>query len=442
MILTDTEEAELLDLLEGEERELVSPKFEAWRKPSAFKCASGGRGAGAKSRSVTSLLVQKLEEQKLRWFCGRQIQKTLEESSYSLILDQIERLGYSGWVGIPSKSKILNTKNGSYFYFAGVKDEKAAKGLKGLEDYDGAWFDEAEDIPMEIWDILIPSFRKETSEFWVTFNRNKEADAVYKLFFVNPPPGTMAMFLKPGLQDNPWFPNKLRIKMEHDYKTRPAIAEHIWGGQPKQQGFNSVMSRIRIRSAMNRVMEAIGAKVCGVDVARFGDDDTVMYLRHGSKVIKQAVYNGLDTQEVASMVWEFIDKNPTIKIVIDDTGLGGGVTDRLKKLGAKVCPINFGGAAIDKDKYKDIITEMWFEFDIDEADIPDDEELMDELSERLYDYDKNEIKKVEPKKDFKKRYGKSPDKADALLLCFYTGVSNVFDKKVRAAMAARRRKIA
>jgi phage terminase large subunit len=442
MPLTTAEEIELLNLLEQEDREKVAPKFEAWREPHSYKAACGGRGAGAKSRSVSSLLVQRLEAESLRWFCGRQIQKTLEESSYSLILDQIDRLQYKGWVAIPSRSRIENTKNGSYFYFAGVKDEKTAKGMKGLEDYDGAWFDEAEDFPMDIWDIIIPSFRKNTSEIWVTFNRNKESDPAYKLFFTSKPPDTISMFLKPGKEDNPWFPDKLQAKMEHDYRTRPAIAEHIWGGQPKQQGFNSVMSRVKIRQAMSRSVQPIGKKVCGVDVARFGDDDSVMYLRHGQKVLKYEVYNGLDTQILASKIWEFIGRNPTIRIVIDDTGVGGGVTDRLRKLGAKVTPVNFGAGAIHKDKYADIITEMWFEFDPDEADIPDDPELMDELTERLYDYDKNEIKKVEPKKEFKKRYGKSPDKADALLLCFFPTHGMEISKKGREGMAARRRRVA
>ena len=44
---------------------------------------------------------------------------------------------------------------------------------------------------------------------------------------------------------------------------------------------------------------------------------------------------------------------------------------------------------------------------------------MNELRQRWYDYDKRGRRKVEPKDIFKKRYGRSPDKADALLLCFY-----------------------
>lgn len=441
MPLTEAEELELLQLLEQEDRERVAPKFEEWRKPYDVKVCCGGRGAGAKSRSISSLLVQKLEEKPLRWFCGREIQKSLEESSYSLIMDQIDRLGYTGWEGVPSNSKIINHKNGSYFYFAGVKDERAAKNLKGLEDYDGAWIDEAEGVKTEVWDILIPSFRKEGSEIWISFNREKEADPCYKMFFISPPPNTLTMTLEPGKADNPWFPDKLLRKMNHDYQTRPDIAEHIWGGKPKKQGYNSVLSRVAVRAAMNRIIKnPVGQKACGIDVARFGDDDSTAYLRHGMKVIKRNRWHGLDTQTLAKEIWDFIGKDPSIQINIDDTGVGGGVTDRLKELGAKVNPVNFGSSANDKDKYDDIVTEMWFEFPVDEADIPDDDELMDELTERLYDYDKREIKKVESKKDFKKRFGKSPDDADGLLLCFMTRASIRMSDDARAAMAARRRR--
>lgn len=438
MALTESEELELLALLEQEDRERVSPLIERFREEADVKIVCGGRGAAAKSRGISSLLVQKLEESSLRWFCGREIQKSLEESSYSLILDQIERLGYTEWEGVPSNSKIINRKNSSYFYFAGIKDERTAKNLKGLEDYDGAWIDEAEGIRSEVWDILLPSFRKEGSEVWISFNRDKEMDPCYKLFYVNPPPRTIALTARPGKLDNPWFPDKLQRKLEHDYKTRPDIAENIWGGLPKKQGFNSVMSRVSVRAAMNRKIEPVGQKVCGVDVARFGDDNSELYLRHGYKIVDHKSFHGLDTMTLAKEIWDFVGRDPSIKIIIDDTGVGGGVTDRLKEIGAKVSPVNFGSSANDKDKYDDIITEMWFEFPVDEADIPDDDELMDELTERLYDYDKREVKKVESKKEFKKRYGKSPDKADALLLCFLTGTDMNMTSNARAAIAARR----
>lgn len=436
--VTDPELYYLIQLQQAE-REKVGPRFEPWRKPAPIKAACGGRGSGAKSWSVASLLTQKLTYSTKRWFCGREIQKTLEESSFSLIWDTIHRLGYeSNWIQVPSRSRIINVRNGSYFYFAGLKDERSAKGLKGLEAYDGAWIDEAEDIPMDTWDILIPTFRKEGSELWVTFNRNREQDPAYKLFFVNPGPGVMSVELRPGRLDNPWFPQKLYDRMMHDYATRPDIAEHIWGGKPKNQNVNSVMTRAAIRAAMTRHVEAEGPRALGVDVARFGDDSTELYLRQGMKVIAHKTIRKQDTVAIAQEAWAMVNRDDSVPIKVDDTGVGGGVTDNLKRLGARVIPINFGASSTQPEKYGNLATEMWFEFPIDEVSLPDDEDLMDELSERRYDYDKMEVKTIESKKIFKARFGRSPDKADAVLMAFYTGKTIEYDEETRRALLARR----
>jgi phage terminase large subunit len=99
--------------------------------------------------------------------------------------------------------------------------------------------------------------------------------------------------------------------------------------------------------------------------------------------------------------------------------VGGGVTDKLRELGAKVTAVNFGGDPSDKNTYTSVADEMWFTFPVNEADIPNNQKLMQELAGRQYDYDTKGRRKIEAKKDFKKRIGHSPDHADALLLCFY-----------------------
>jgi len=441
MSLTAEEEIELLELLELEDREKVAPKLEVFREPAPYKACCGGRGAGAKTTSIASLLVQKMEYGEIhKWLNAREIQESLEESSFAAIWEAVERLEYDGWRKIPTNSKIENTKTGGYFKFMGLKDVKSAKGKKSLQGYDGCWVEECEDITEDVWDILLPTFRKEKAEIWASFNRNKDMDPVYKMFFVNPPPGTITVSLEPGKIDNPWFPDILQRQLEHDYKTRPDIAEHKWGGKPKKQGFNSVLSRVAIRSAMNRNITApVGQKVCGVDVARFGDDDSELYLRHGMKVKAHESYNGLDNWELADKIWAFIGRDRAVEIVVDGTGNGGGVCDILrKKYQANVREIQFGANPGDKDKYDDFSTELWFEFPVEEADIPNDDDLMDQLSERQYDYLKDGRYKLESKKDFKKRYGKSPDKADGLLLCFYTGSGGNAPQGARSAMARRR----
>lgn len=420
------------------EREKVAPKFERWRDwhlpindPNwhMYKVAEGGRGAGAKTWSVASLIVQKYNyaKRKYQCLCVREFMNSLAESSYAVLKMTIERLGYANHWEFTERY-IRNTKNGSYFIFRGLRDIRAAEQLKSYEGYDDLFADEASAISLDSWQVIIPTLRKKDKQIWVIFNRELEMDPCMDYFVKHQRPRTSYFHLEPGRIDNPWWDEtSLQADMDADYERDPDEAEHIWKGLPRSQGFQAAMSRVLVRQAMERdIDDPEGMEEGGVDVARFGNDTTQMYKRKGMKIVKHDELNSSmirskanATQLIADYIWNFFDQDPEIPIKID-VGYNPGVADALQGLGAYVVPINFGGEAMDKDKYPNAITEMWFEFPIEEADLPDDPDLMVELSTRLYDYDKKGRKIIEQKKEFKKRYGKSPDKADALLLCYYS----------------------
>lgn len=178
----------------------------------------------------------------------------------------------------------------------------------------------------------------------------------------------------------------------------------------------------------NTIEDPDGAIEVGVDVARGGSDDTVMWMRHGMKVLKKRTITSAELPATAKLVRivneikSFVDYDKSVLIKVDDTGVGGGVTDMLQDDGYNALGINFGGSPKDTDKYSCVIDEMWFEFSeiCDEIDCPQDDRLELELTSRKYDFDKKGRRVVEPKKKYKKRMnGKSPDCADAFLLCFY-----------------------
>jgi phage terminase large subunit len=435
--LEESEQEELLNLLEQEELEKVTPKMERFREPWRIKLAKGGRGAGAKSWSCASLLVQRANREPLRVGCFREVQKSLEESCYSLIRDTVKRLRYPGWV-ITRDS--INSPAGAHIIFRGLNDLKAAHQVKGLEGFDLFFLEEASALSDESISMLLPTLRKEGSELWAVWNPETDYDPVYTRLWLAERDDVLKIELEAGGKDNPYFPDVLKAEMESDYRANPDEAEHVWGGSPRKQGENAVMSRVHIRDAVNRAVEETDPDEVGVDVGRFGNDKTQMYRRRGAKVIAHKELTKQDTQFVAKEAWEFAGKDRNIPIKVDDTGVGGGVTDRLNEFGANVIPINFGGSPKDKKKYDTVADEMWFDFPITEAGIPNDPQLIQELGGRLYDYDKLGRRKVEPKKKFKERFGRSPDKADALILCYYPCKSTKFDKKFREQMAARRRR--
>ncbi len=182
-------------------------------------------------------------------------------------------------------------------------------------------------------------------------------------------------------------------------------------------------------NALKPDFDATGATEIGVDVARGGADDVVMFKRKGLKVLASmtitpgAMPEKAKLVHVADEVERFAGYVKEERIKVDDTGLGGGVTDILESRGYNVVPVNFGGDANDPDRYPSTASEMWFEIGriIQDISCPEDSRLAAELVNRKSKgLDHRGRRVVEGKEDYKKRHGsKSPDAADAFLLAFY-----------------------
>ena len=171
----------------------------------------------------------------------------------------------------------------------------------------------------------------------------------------------------------------------------------------------------------------------GVDVARFGDDKTVIMYREDGIVKIHKDYNGKDTMqtvgETLALAKLIREHRPDSRVVIkvDDTGVGGGVTDRLNQLirssdglsWLEVVRVVFGKPIRHKRLY-DTTTYMASILQglmrAGEIIIPNDTDLIGQLTTRKYGItDKGKIK-LESKKEMKKRKLASPDYADALYL--------------------------
>jgi phage terminase large subunit len=419
-------EASILEeiaLREKIHREKVSPKLEAFRKPARIKGCRGGRGAGAKSWSIASLLIQAANFNRKHVVCLREVQLTLEESVWKLMGETIERLQYPGWV--ITKEYIDCPRTGSHIIFRGLSDLRADQ-VKSLEAFDIAWIEEAQSVSDHSLDVLFPTIRAPGSEIWFSMNPDEELDPIVSRTWGTNRADMILLDLEPGPKDNPWWTAELQAEMDEDFRRDPELAEHVWNGAPRIQGERAVFKRKDIRAAMDRDVEPEGVVQLGIDVARFGDDRSVIYKRCGMTVLDMQVFNGADTQEVARRAWDIAERDPSVKIKVDDDGVGGGVTDKLRDMGADVVPVHNGGKPSDSKLYTSCADEQWFSFPMGRADIPDDPELMAELSARQYKYTPDDRRKIESKADFKKRYGRSPDKADALLLAFYDPPDNRF----------------
>jgi hypothetical protein len=174
--------------------------------------------------------------------------------------------------------------------------------------------------------------------------------------------------------------------------------------------------------------EPLEAPALGVDVARFGSDETVFYEARGPRVRCVYVAQGHDLMDTAGRVAAWINEQKKTggdaaarRVRIDDTGLGGGVTDRLRELGHYVTPINFGASASDSERYANARSELFFtlreRFRTNEIALdPADRKLLRDVSTIKYRMTSKGQIQLESKADMKKRLGHSPDRADALAL--------------------------
>jgi hypothetical protein len=166
--------------------------------------------------------------------------------------------------------------------------------------------------------------------------------------------------------------------------------------------------------------------VVGVDVARFGDDCSVIYPRQGmdAKSILPMVYRGISTDRLIDQVLQFCLRHRVDVIFVDGTGVGGGVVDHLaNRHNLPVEDIQFGGKAINATnqvKYAQMRSMMWGNLrdSLKYLAIPPSAELRDQLIGPEYDFNIRGELQLEKKSDMKKRGLASPDIADALALTF------------------------
>lgn len=164
-------------------------------------------------------------------------------------------------------------------------------------------------------------------------------------------------------------------------------------------------------------------RVLAVDVARFGDDQSVLGVRQGRRLIVDSVkkFRQLDTMQLADRVVEASEQWDPDAIVIDDVGVGAGVTDRLRQLNFKVVAFNGGMKANDDKTYANRRAETWgLMRDALRAgfELPNDSELVADLIGPEYGFTAKQQIILERKEDMKKRGLASPDVADMLAMTF------------------------
>lgn len=172
----------------------------------------------------------------------------------------------------------------------------------------------------------------------------------------------------------------------------------------------------------------------GVDVAEFGRDSSVIFIKKGRKVLPALTYSKIPLMQLVGNIVRERNLLQAKIIKIDSVGVGTGVEGRLSELGLNTIRINAGelpagDSEKEKEKYINKRAQMyWCLREMLNPDtqvnpfpigLPNDEEMIEELLSTRYKINSRGQIQIEPKEDIKARIGRSPDKADALAICMY-----------------------
>jgi len=313
--------------------------------------------------------------------------------------------------------------NGSYIYYGGLgNDAEAVKLISNMPELGWFGIDQAEEITENQFLLLTGRLRL-----------NLPGIKYKGLLTANPDPGWLRnrfieqdkpdhLYIPALPKDNPFLPDGYEEKLREIYPAE--MVRRLMEGDWDIPGIDYLIPYSLIRDAVNREMPAAGVKVAGVDVSRYGDDQTVFLIRQGNKVLDIVAWSHMDTAFSAGRVADLIREWKPLVTNIDSIGVGAGVFDPLRAEGFAVREVNVAEKASDETQYLNKRAEYYKKlakrFEMGEISLPDHASLASNLASLKYKYVKTKLQ-IESKEVARARGEKSPDFADALMLAFIDG---------------------
>lgn len=333
-------------------------------------------------------------------------------------------------------------------WFAVARTATKPENMQGFHEENMLFIvDEASGVADPIMDAIMGTLSGENNKLLLCGNPTKTSGAFYDAF-----QASRAIFSchTVNSEDSPRTNKQNIALLERKYgRNSNVFRVRVLGEFPVQEDDVFISLSLIEQATMCEVDDFIGKISIGVDVARYGDDETVIATKVGNHISIPTIRQGQSLMrtvgDIVTTYFRLIQENPdytgSITVVIDDTGLGGGVTDRLEEVKAErkmyrlvIIPVNFASAPPKTDEdvvyYKDMTTFLWAEvkslLEAKAISLQNDNELVAQLSVRKYTIVSNGMLQLERKKDMKDRGIQSPDRADAVALACYQP-SRIYD---------------
>lgn len=318
--------------------------------------------------------------------------------------------------------------NGATVRFRSAEDPEMMRG----PNLSGAWLDEASLMVRGAFDICIASLREGGEQGWLsaTFTPKGVNHWTYEIFGAVRP-DTAVFHAKTA--DNPFNPSTFAETLGRIY-TGAFAAQELGGEWVNEDDSFQVIPESWIRAAAARWKpDGYGEQpldAVGCDIAHGGADQTVLAPRRRHWFAPLLVYTGLQTPDgptAAQKIAEAIRGFPKAMVMIDSIGYGASAFEFAVQRGMNAYGINFGCGTTARDRtgmlgFRNLRAFAYWSFRelLDPANgadvaLPPDRELFAELAAPRWSSDGGLIQ-IEPKAKIKDRLGRSPDRADAVVL--------------------------
>jgi len=363
-------------------------------------------------------------EVRLNVLCLRQLQNSIRQSVYTLIKDLIYQAGIEKEFQF-TLSEIRHHKTGSVFKFMGIS--RNIDEIKSTENIDICYIEEAHALTKDQWDVINPTIRKEHSEIIILFNPQHRNDFVFT--FVERPLND-SIVRKINYDENPFLSETMSKVIAEEREKDHDEYMHIYQGVPREGDDRALFAYSDIESAMDGDFMGVddtGVETLAADVARYGNDSSVISKRRGFKIYDLKAYKGYSTTELATKIDNEYRTRPFDGVTIDTIGVGAGVYDKLSSMRVRgLIEGNASMRAEEEKVYQNKRAEMYFglkAFVERGGKLPNDKELKEELLALTYFYNQTSGKiQLISKDDIKEEIGRSPDKSDSVALHFFQKV--------------------
>lgn len=429
----EQEEPKYIEELIGPELLSIPPKLlpilENFNRYKIF-VIEGGRGS-AKSHSICRIILYIMEQREVRCMAGREVQNTLEESVYTLLVDTIikYRLAFGH-----NKKRVKSLNTGSTCGFKGLR-ERGVINVKGMEGVRIFWGDEAQAFTKPTLDTLIPTLRGSEDEpdvkFFFTLNRLHREDAVMEL---TKRPDCLHIHI--DYFENPFCPLSLIDEAEQCKNRSMRDYNHIWLGLPMKAGDEFIFDSEALYASLSQKPYGelfFKQKVMGIDWAAQGSDKCVAtILTRGSSIHwtleAQVCWDEPNTVLSVGRIIKLINEHKPEVVTIDIGGGGWNVYNDLLAANIKnvlIMPFDGGSTKgvnsqrninMRADGYFNLLD--WFEqrwLCLPEG-FRDVLKQLERLKRKFRPDGRNQVRE---KKEYKEEHGHSPDEADSLMMAVY-----------------------